>query len=339
MKVICADFCKNHTFIKCKKPIKNPIKNPLKTKTSKILYTAQDIFDSIKDDTGFFKLYDYEDKTHGITNYINRGDKIFGDLVKMNGDKLQLWVEQLTKIRTEPLPNANERLVKSIRIKSDNIGNSGIFVFSATHCPCGDGIWPAFWLVGSTKTWPAGGEIDIMEGVNSGTKIERSGDDLKGKYNISTLHTSPGCGTCGDDKYKGCPRNFTSSNTFGDGFNANNGGVYVFLLNPQGQVTILFYTKDNLPGILEANNNPITIDVINNLVNNIDNNNKVVFDRCPGFFTDLVITLNIAVGGDWSNQLYGNLQDCVNAINQNGGISKQAYWEIDYIKIWKYPSA
>ncbi|WP_319454946.1 MULTISPECIES: glycoside hydrolase family 16 protein [unclassified Mycobacterium] len=38
--------------------------------------------------------------------------------------------------------------------------------------PTGQGIWPAFWMLGSnmeTVSWPQCGEIDIMELVNSGT--------------------------------------------------------------------------------------------------------------------------------------------------------------------------
>ncbi|MBN2085774.1 MAG: glycoside hydrolase family 16 protein [Anaerolineales bacterium] len=31
--------------------------------------------------------------------------------------------------------------------------------------PCGQGIWPAFWMLGSTGGWPQGGEIDIMENI------------------------------------------------------------------------------------------------------------------------------------------------------------------------------
>jgi beta-glucanase (GH16 family) len=29
--------------------------------------------------------------------------------------------------------------------------------------PSGQGIWPAFWMLGSNSVWPMGGEIDIME--------------------------------------------------------------------------------------------------------------------------------------------------------------------------------
>ena len=49
--------------------------------------------------------------------------------------------------------------------------------------PCGKGTWPAIWMVGSQGTWPANGEIDIMEWV--GSRPDRM---------FSTLHTTSGSG-------------------------------------------------------------------------------------------------------------------------------------------------
>ncbi|PUV21789.1 beta-glucanase [Sphingobacterium athyrii] len=38
----------------------------------------------------------------------------------------------------------------------------GIFEIRA-RIPIGEGLWPAFWTLGTTKEWPSNGEIDIME--------------------------------------------------------------------------------------------------------------------------------------------------------------------------------
>jgi len=37
--------------------------------------------------------------------------------------------------------------------------------------PFGQGIWPAFWMLGSTGGWPLGGEIDIMENIGKEPNI------------------------------------------------------------------------------------------------------------------------------------------------------------------------
>ena len=83
--------------------------------------------------------------------------------------------------------------------------------------------------------WPAGGEIDIVEGVNAFT------------VNQATIHTNPGCtlptgnstqlgisgtvvgGTncaAAETGNAGCGIQSPQTNTYGAGFNAINGGVY-----------------------------------------------------------------------------------------------------------------
>ena len=52
--------------------------------------------------------------------------------------------------------------------------------------PCGQGTWPAIWMLGSQGDWPAGGELDIMEHMGQDpTKV------------FSTVHTTSGSGGSG----------------------------------------------------------------------------------------------------------------------------------------------
>jgi len=350
MKFKCFNNQSN-LYNRCKKPNKTLVVNPTVDQIVN-LYSAQDIYNSIFDthNNGFFKLYDYADQTEGITKYINSNDPIVKQLVKMNGngDKLQLWVDQV-----KPLESENYA-VKSIRVKSTvfveraSSQNSGIIVFSVSHCPCGEGIWPALWADG--PGWPNGGEIDVMEGCNSGavfpgayTVDEKTPDidNNRGLYNTSTLHTSQGCNSCGDNPGIGCPQYFTGSNTFGEGFNTA-GGVYVCLLDTLGNVKILFFKKDGLPTILQDNKNPISLNDIKNIETSAVESKTFEYG-CSKYFNALVIIINIAVGGGFSYPLYGDsMMNCVDSIikyGPDGKISDQAYWEIDYIKTCSYPSA
>ena len=102
-------------------------------------------------------------------------------------------------------------------------------------------FWTAFWSNG--PNWPAGGEIDIIEGVNDYTN------------NQATIHTSDGCslptssssqlniagtvvgGTnCAADQTgnQGCGVRSSSNTTFGSGFNSIGGGVYASKVFPLG---------------------------------------------------------------------------------------------------------
>ena len=73
--------------------------------------------------------------------------------------------------------------------------------------PYGQGIWPAFWMLGSNASWPLGGEIDIMEfigktpdtiyqtvhgpgysgGKNVGSHIALTVDSLKNDFHVYAI--------------------------------------------------------------------------------------------------------------------------------------------------------
>jgi hypothetical protein len=138
-------------------------------------------------------------------------------------------------MRVETTPQvANAR--QSIRITTQSQINGGLVIMDAVHMPTGCGTWPAFWSNG--PNWPAGGEIDIVEGVNNYTD------------NQATIHTNPGCslpdlntpnitgnvvgGTncaAAQTGNQGCGVRASGNNSFGTGFNDNGGGVYASTLS------------------------------------------------------------------------------------------------------------
>jgi beta-glucanase (GH16 family) len=69
--------------------------------------------------------------------------------------------------------------------------------------PCGQGTWPAIWMLGSQGDWPAAGELDIMEQV---------GKDPASVF--STVHTAAGSGGSGSGAATQVPDACTAFHTY-----------------------------------------------------------------------------------------------------------------------------
>jgi hypothetical protein len=63
--------------------------------------------------------------------------------------------------------NASARGRDSVRISSQTAYDEAIIVLDVTHMPAGCATWPAFWTNSQAGLWPAGGEIDIIEGTHA----------------------------------------------------------------------------------------------------------------------------------------------------------------------------
>lgn len=55
----------------------------------------------------------------------------------------------------------------SVRIQSKNAYGAGVMIANVRAMPIGCGTWPALWSNAEDVTWPDGGEIDIIEGINN----------------------------------------------------------------------------------------------------------------------------------------------------------------------------
>jgi len=123
------------------------------------------------------------------------------------------------------------------------------YSFDVRHMPQGCGTWPAVWEAG-LNSWPAEGEVDILEGVNNVSP------------NRMTLHTSPGCTMpasrpqTGDillndcnalaNGNAGCGVADTRGNSFGPAFNANGGGLFA-MERTESFIKVWFWPRDGSP--------------------------------------------------------------------------------------------
>ena len=193
---------------------------------------------------GNFTPFTENDPTNGFVKYLDYNDAIQSGLmasVANYAGAAYMGVDNSSK-PTEGRP--------SMRITSAKIYNKGLFIADIAHMPVGCGTWPAFWLVG--PNWPAGGEVDILEGVN----LQAS--------NQMTVHTNAGCtisntgmtGTVnttncdtnaqGQKKNAGCGVISNSKNNYGAGFNAIGGGIYATEWTSTA-ISIWFFPRYSIP--------------------------------------------------------------------------------------------
>jgi beta-glucanase (GH16 family) len=125
--------------------------------------------------------------------------------------------------------------------------------------PYGQGIWPAFWMLGNdiaTNPWPKCGEIDIMENI--------------GKEPTTIHGTIHGPGYSGDHGI-GSPFSFPNNQKFSDDFH-----IYAIEWEP---TQIRFYVDDNLYATRTSTEIPAGASWV--------------------YTHNFFIILNVAVGGGW----------------------------------------
>jgi hypothetical protein len=55
----------------------------------------------------------------------------------------------------------------SVRLESIDTFSTGLWIADIAHMPSSTcGVWPAYWLLGTSAPWPSAGEVDILEGIN-----------------------------------------------------------------------------------------------------------------------------------------------------------------------------
>ncbi|KIP03265.1 glycoside hydrolase family 16 protein [Phlebiopsis gigantea 11061_1 CR5-6] len=295
--------------------------------------------------SSFFLGWDFftgSDPTNGIVNYIDQQTAQSANLIEINSAGNAV-------MRVETTPQV-QNTRQSIRITTQKTYTGALLIMDSVHMPTGCGTWPAFWSNG--PNWPAGGEIDIVEGVNDYTN------------NQATIHTNPGCSLASSSSStlgisgtvvggtncaaaqtgnQGCGVRAAQTNSFGAAFNKNGGGVYAMQWDDSG-IAIYFFPRNQIPSDIAANA-PLP-----------DNwGTPLAFWPAAGcnpfnFFNDHSAIFDTTLCGDWAGGVWsgtgvpGQDQSCAALtgastceawVRNNGANFTEAYWEVKSVQIYQ----
>lgn len=204
----------------------------------------------------FFSMFDFftaPDPTNGFVKYVDQATAQRSGLIKTAAGSVYMGVDS-----TNVTPGGRP----SVRITSKKSYNTGLIILDLAHMPASIcGTWPAFWTVG--PNWPQSGEIDIIEGVN------------EQQSNSMALHTGPGCGISNNGAFtgsivypscdvaagnqpanSGCSIHSSDTQTYGNGFNAVGGGVYITEWTNK-YISIFHFPRNRIPAdITQGRPNP-----------------------------------------------------------------------------------
>ncbi|KAF2723479.1 glycoside hydrolase family 16 protein [Polychaeton citri CBS 116435] len=233
-------------------------------------------------------------------------------------------------------------------------------IFDIHHMPVGCGTWPALWYLGSGQNWPAAGEFDIIEVVNSFP------GSPTGYFSAQTMHTSPGCSVQNSTAFQGvlqhsdcntdnaglgcsiqASNNYTTgSTTFataGAGFNANDGGVYVYEWLDSG-MTVWMFPRSAIPSdIVAGKPNPQswTQKPLAKFAGSDCDYTKA--------FQDMQLIINTDFCGSWAGKpevwkssgcaAKTETATCNDYVANNPTAFSSAFWEIASVKIYTSGSA
>jgi len=286
-------------------------------------YSGNDFFNDWQFFTG-------ADPTHGYVYYASKDQAMsWGYTSVSNG---------IVYIRSDSASVASGAGRGSVRLQSNAVYGRGLFIFDVIHMPFGCGNWPAMWTVG--PNWPYSGEIDVIEGVNQNNR------------NQMTLHSGPGCtmpanwdqtgkttySDCncagGANGNEGCGVQAATTNSYGQEFNNNGGGVYAMQWENSG-VFIWFFPRQSIPGDISrgtpdpagwgtpaaafpfAGTGPGTCAASN--------------------FANHGIVIDNTFCGDWAGSTFnqnGCSGSCQSFVQNNPAAFKEAYWAVKAITVY-----
>ncbi|KAK3075046.1 hypothetical protein LTR53_002017 [Teratosphaeriaceae sp. CCFEE 6253] len=312
-----------------------------------VAHAQQYLLQSSFSGLSFFDNFDFwtaGDPTFGYVHYVDQPTAEQNGMIKVTNSSA-IWGVDTTQV-LDPMANLG-RL--SVRLTSVQSWTRGLFILDLAHMPANQcGVWPAWWMLGS-GTWPENGEIDIIEFTNNLPN------------NLMALHTSesPNCTVAGSGQsgtlltancagaggYTGCGVSATKPNNIGLNFNRASGGVYAMEWTSTA-IRMWFFTRDEVPSsILAASDTGPDPSTFGEPVANFEGscdidahffNHSMVFDTtfCGSY-----------AGNTWEgdgcplSDPASGWQSCNNFVATNPQAFVDAYWEVNYLKVYQSTGA
>lgn len=214
-----------------------------------------------------------------------------------------------------------------LRLVTNKSYNHALVVADILHAPgsvCGS--WNAFRLIG--PNWPMDGEIDIIEGINSNTK------------NMVTLHTNQGCTLSGADCSTtiGCTQTMEEVTSYGDGFNANGGGVYAMEWTSD-HINVWFWPRGSEPSDLSDFADPVGWGTP---AASFIGGEKAATCEIDSHFRDQKIIFDSTFCGAWAGPQFlvdpacsAFSSSCVDFVQNNPSAFGETYWAVNSVKVYK----
>ncbi|KAF8587684.1 glycoside hydrolase family 16 protein [Ramaria rubella] len=280
--------------------------------------------------SSFFDRWQFYDNFDNLTN----GDVIFvsqqvantSNLAFINGaGNAVMKVDNSSNVATGGKRN-------SIRIQTaDLYGIGSLWIADIVHVPYGCSVWPAWWS--GAPNWPTSGEIDTWEYVN-----------LAADYQ-SALHTLPGCTLDQNDasfkgllnstdcsyatnSNQGCVITNPSNNSYGAGFAAAGGGVFVTEFAEKG-VSIWFFSRANIPPSLLNTTANVNTSTLGAPVANYPSSGC----DTTKFFEPQHLTFDITLCGDYAGNSAIFAQTCGGSCYDDYVIGPPAAYDTAYFEV------
>ncbi|KAK5096115.1 hypothetical protein LTS08_007721 [Lithohypha guttulata] len=281
-----------------------------------------------------FNFFTGNDPTNGYVNYISYDTARSSGLYSVSDNQVYVGVDSSNK--------ATGRGRNSIRLESINSYKYGLIILDLAHMPgsvCGS--WPAFWTLGVGETWPYAGEIDIIEGVNSQ------------QSNSMAIHTDAGCSISNDGNMaaqvvttncdvnapnqannQGCAVSYANTGSYGDGFNAQGGGVYATEITSAG-VSIWFFARGAIPADVSSGSPDPALWGLptGRFAGPCDWNDKIAAQQ---------IIFDVTFCGDWAGNVFSTdpvcspkANTCQDYVQNNPSAFKESYWSVNSLRVFQ----